>query len=264
MERGHADHVRRNRTIWDGWSQDYFASGRREWACDTPHWGIWHVPESALQALPDVAGKDVLEMGCGTAYWSAWLARRGARVVGLDNSPRQLASARLFQQEFSLPFPLVHADGEAPPFTAASFDLILSEYGAAIWCDPYRWIPEAARLLRPGGELVFLGNGMLLMLCTPPEGTPAEERLARDYFDMHRFEWPDDHSIEFHLPQGDWIRLFRRCGLTIEDLIEIQAPEGATQRHDFVTPEWARRWPSEQIWKVRKQEPAELSAQTLS
>ena len=103
-------------------------------------------------------GSTSIELGCGTAYWSAWLARRGARPVGLDNSSRQLATARVFQEEFDLRFPLVHADAERAPFRDASFDLAFSEYGAAIWCDPYRWIPEAARLLRPGGRLIFLGR----------------------------------------------------------------------------------------------------------
>jgi SAM-dependent methyltransferase len=247
------EHARRNRAVWDAWSVDYFAPGRRAWARSEPDWGIWDVPEREIRAVPNVDGKDVLELGCGTAYWSAWLARRGARVVGLDNSPKQLANARRFQQEFGLEFPLIHASAEAVPLPEASVDLILSEYGACLWCDPYRWVPEAARLLRPGGRLIFLTNGVLLSLCTPPEGTAAEERLARDYFGMHRFEWPDDDSVEFHLPHGEWIRLLRRNGFTIEALIEIQAPEGATTRFDFVLADWARRWPSEEIWKARRE-----------
>lgn len=246
------DHVTRNRGLWDRWSEEYFEPGRRAWAREEPDWGIWSVPERELRALPEVAGKDVLEMGCGTAYWSAWLARRGARVVGLDNSRRQLENARRFQREFGVDFPLVHANAELAPLRDASFDLVLSEYGASIWCDPYRWIPEAARLLRPGGELVFLTNGTLLVLCVPDTGA-ADGRLLRGYFGMHRHEWDDTGEIEFHLPYGEWIRLFRRCGFTVEDLIEIRAPaDTPPTRYDFVTPEWAHRWPSEQIWRVRR------------
>lgn len=247
-----SEHVRRNRAAWDEWSKEYFEPGRRAWASDDPVWGIWQVPERELRAVPDVSGKDVVELGCGTAYWSAWLARRGARVVGLDNSRSQLENAAGFQREFGRTFPLVHASAEEAPFGDASFDLVFSEYGASIWCDPYRWIPEAARLLRPGGELIFLKNSTLQMLCMPDEGTCAGDRLARDYFGMHRFEWPDDHSVEFHLPYGEQIRLFRRCGFTVEDLIEVRAPEGASTRYDYVTPEWSRRWPSEEIWRARK------------
>ncbi len=251
------EHARRNRAEWNRWSADYLEPGRRAWAVDDPDWGIWSVPERELRALPDVAGKDVLELGCGTAYWSAWFARRGARPVALDLSERQLDAARGFQREFGLAFPLIHATAEGIPLRDERFDLVFSEYGASIWCDPYRWIPEAARVLRPGGRLVFLVNGTLLVLCSPDEAQiqPAEDRLLHPYFGMHRFEWKTDDSVDFHLGYGDWIRLLRANGFDVEDLVEVRAPEGAapwTTRFNLATPEWARRWPSEEIWKARK------------
>ena len=248
------DHVLTNRARWDADAHNWFEAGQRRWGKTEPEWGIWQVPETELKVMPEVSGKDVIELGCGTAYQSAWLARRGARVVGIDNSLAQLTSARRFQREFGLDFPLIHADAEAVPLVSASFDLAISEYGAAIWCDPYRWIPEAARLLRPGGQLIFLGNSVLLMLTMPDleADGPAGERLIRDYFGMHRFAWPDDPGIEFHLGYGDWIRLFRANDLEIEDLIEVRPPEGSTTRHPLATLEWSRRWPCEEIWKVRK------------
>ncbi len=247
------EHVARNRAYWDRAAPDWEAGGRRNWASE-PSWGLWGIPESEVRLLPDVAGSDVIELGCGTAYVSAWLARRGARVVGLDNSERQLETARRLQREHGLEFPLHLGNAEATPFADASFDLAISEYGAAIWCDPYAWIPEAARLLRLGGDLVFLGNAGLLMLAVPDtlaEG-PATDRLLRDQFGMHRFEWPDDDSVEFHIPHGDWIRLLRGSGFEVLELIEIQAPADATTRYEYVSPEWARRWPSEEVWKARK------------
>lgn len=146
------------------------------------------------------------------------------------------------------------ADAENVPIRSESFDLVVSEYGASIWCDPYRWIPEAARLLRSGGELIFLVNGTLLMLCIPDleaEG-PATERLLRPYFGMHRFEWTDDPSIEFHLGHREWIRLLRNNGFDVTNLIEVKPPEDATTRYPFVTLEWAGKWPSEEVWKARK------------
>ena len=151
-------------------------------------------------------------------------------------------------------FLLVHGNAEALPFADASFDLAISEYGASLWCDPYRWIPEAARVLRPGGELIFLTNGVLMALCIPDlesEG-PATDRLRRPYFEMHRFEWQDDDSVEFHLGHGDWIRLLREAGFEIEDLIEVRPPEGSTTRYHWADLGWARRWPVEEIWKARK------------
>jgi SAM-dependent methyltransferase len=247
------EHVARNRAYWDVLARSHEAPGRRNWAEPEPNWGEWGIPDAELGLLPDVRGRDVIELGCGTAYFSAWLARRGARVVGIDNSEAQLANARRFQREFGLEFPLIHGNAESVPVPDASFDLAISEYGASIWADPYRWVPEAARLLRPGGELIFLVNGTLLMLCMPDaENEPAGERLLRPYFRLHRFEWSDDDSVEFHLGYGDWIRLLRRSGFEVEDLVELQAPEGATSTSPYDSPEWARRWPSEQIWKARK------------
>src|SRR5262249_14107666 len=145
---------------------------------------------------------------------------------------------------------------ETVPLPDASFDLAISEYGASIWCDPYRWIPEAARLLRPGGRLIFLVNGALLLLCAPDvESEPVTDRLIRDYFGLHRVEWTDDKplSVQFALGYGDWIRLLRSTGFVVEDLLEIRAPEGATSRYVWANAEWAHRWPSEEVWKARKE-----------
>ena len=249
-----SDHVLQNRAMWDADAGAWVERGREEWAADEPRWGSWHVAEAQLRVLPDVRGLDVVELGCGTAYVSSWLARRGARVVGIDNSRAQLTTARRFQREFGVEFPLIHADAESVPLASGAFDLAISEYGACHWCDPYRWTPEAARLVRPGGRLIFLTNSALAMLCMPDleADGPADDRLLRDYFGMHRMEWPGDYGVEFHLGHGDWIRLLRANGFEIEELTEIQPPEGSTTRDPFVTLEWARRWPSEEIWKARK------------
>jgi SAM-dependent methyltransferase len=250
------DHVLRNRASWDDWAPEYEDHGRRCWAQREPTWGIWGVPEAQVQLFPrDLAGLDAIELGCGTGYVSAWLARRGARPVGIDNSAAQLATARRLQAEFGLEFPLLHGNAEEVPLPDGSFDLAVSEYGASLWCDPFRWIPEAARLLRPGGRLVFLINGVLLALCVPDvEGEPATDRLLRPYFGMHRFEWPDDDSVEFHLPHGKMIALLRECGFEVEGLTEIQPPEGSETHYPFVTLEWARRWPCEEVWTARKRD----------
>jgi len=251
------DYLHQNRAAWGRNAAGYEAAGRSQWSSKEPTWGIWGIPEAQVGLLPELTGRDTLELGCGTGYVSAWLARRGAHPVGLDPTWEQLANARRFQKEFGLSFPLVSAASEAVPLADESFDVIISEYGASIWSDPYRWVPEAARLLRPGGELIFLVNGTLLMLCVPDEdGLPADRLLKRDYFGMHRFEWPDDASVEFHLGYGDWIRLLRGNGFEITDLVELCPEPDRTTTYDFVTLEWARSWPSEETWKARKTTPA--------
>jgi SAM-dependent methyltransferase len=249
-----SDHVQRNREAWDSYAERYAGPGRAQWEANQPTWGIYSVPEADVGMLPpSVDGLDVIELGCGTAYVSSWLARRGARPVGIDNSPAQLETARRLQAEFGVEFPLHLGNAEQTPFPDESFDLAISEYGASIWCDPYLWIPEAARILRPGGQLVFLVNGAILMLCAPDaEDEPATDRLLRDYFGMHRFEWPDDPSVEFHLGYGDMIRLLRRCGFEVEDMIEVRPREDATTSYPYAPVEWARRWPAEEVWKALK------------
>ena len=248
------EHVRRNRAKWDAYAQKHPIEGEASWAQDTPRWGIWQVPETEVRMLPDdLIGKDAIELGCGTAYVSAWLARRGARVVGIDNSEQQLITARRLQLQHGLDFPLIHGNAEAIDYPDATFDFAISEYGACLWADPRLWVPEAARLLRPGGRLVFLTNAFLLVLCAPPENDlPATGRLLRPAFGMYRMEWPNDPGVEFHLSHGEWIRLLTHSAFDIEDLIEVRPSPDATTVYPFVTNEWARQWPSEEIWKVRK------------
>jgi len=248
------EHVRRNRALWDDWAKKFAASGEENWTRVTPTWGIWDVPESEVHLLSaDMTGIDAIELGCGTAYVSAWLARRGARVVGIDNSQAQLTTALRLQRQHGLDFPLLHGNAENVPYPDASFDFAISEYGACLWADPRRWVPEAARLLRPGGRLVFLVNSFLLMLCMPAEDdVAATDRLLRSAFGMYRVEWPGGHGVEFHLAHGDWIRLLRHAGFEIEDLLDLRPAADATTRYPFVTLEWARQWPCEEVWKARK------------
>jgi SAM-dependent methyltransferase len=252
-----SESVSRNVQAWTGWAEEYVEAGHRNWASNEPDWGIWDIAESEVGFLPDVDGKDVVELGCGTAYVSSWVARRGGRPVGVDPTAAQLATARHFQEEFGIEFPLVEAPAEDVPLPDESFDVALSEYGASIWADPERWIPEAARLLRPGGELVFLRMTPLLILCLPRIEAPARNELLESHFERLAgpIGWDDDESVEFIPSHGDLIRILRANGFSIESLLELQAPEnGDSGRYDHVPLEWARRWPCEEVWKARKTE----------
>ena len=250
-----SEDAKRNRAAWTKANASYTDGQAAEaWASEEIEWGTYGVPERALSILGDVSGKDVIELGCGTAYFSAWLARRGAHPVGVDVTPAQLETARRMMAETGIEFPLIEADAEDVPVPDESFDLALSEYGASIWCDPARWIPEAHRLLRPGGELVFLCNTPLATICMPEEGQ-IEERLVRSQFELGRMAWPgEDEGVEHHLGHGDMLRLLRETGFDVEGLWELRAPESATDHvfYDFVPAAWARRWPAEEIWKARK------------
>lgn len=215
---------------------------------------MWAVLESEMGLLEGCEpGVNVVDLGCGSGNICAWLTRQGFRAVGVDIAQAQVNYALDFQREFGLSFRVDRANAEAVPYDDASFDVAISEYGASVWCDPYRWVPEAARLLRPGGLLVFVVTAALLMTCTPAAGGSAGERLERPYFGMHRFEFAGDDAVEFHLGHGDWFRVLTENGFAVEDLIEVQPRPDAPPRYNFVSNAWARRWPSEEIWTARRQ-----------
>jgi ubiquinone/menaquinone biosynthesis C-methylase UbiE len=247
------EYVAQNVEVWTKANAEHTGPRAREaWAKDEIDWGVFGILERDVNVLGDVAGLDVVELGCGTAYLSAWLAKRGARAVGVDPTPAQLATAREMQEEFGLEFPLVEAVAEDVPLPDASFDLAVSEYGASIWADPKRWIAEAARLLRPGGRLVFLRNSPISVVCMALDG--ITDRLQRPLRSIARLEWPDTKEVEFHAPHGELIDLLRGNGFEVERLVELYAPEDAKthEYYGYVTAEWARQWPAEEIWVARK------------
>lgn len=249
-------HAAVNRDAWTAANAAYTdRHARPAWEEEAVSWGVFHIPEADVRVLPDIHGRDVVELGCGTAYFSAWLKRLGARrVVGVDVTPAQLDTARRLDAEFGLGLELIEANAEQVPLGDSQFDLALSEYGASIWCDPTLWIPEAARLLRPGGELVFLRNSTLSMLCMPDSG-PVTTTLQRPYRALARMEWDDDDpGIEFHPGTGDLIRILREANFELLAMIELLAPPGATDHpyYTYIPVEWAQQWPAEEIWRARK------------
>jgi SAM-dependent methyltransferase len=247
----HPDSVEANVADWTEANAQYTdAQAERAWAPQDLTWGVFGVREDAIGSpLGEVSGLDVVELGCGTAYFSAQLAQRGARPVGVDPTPAQLVTARRMMERTGIAFPLVEAPGERVPLPDASFDLAVSEFGASLWADPALWVPEAARLLRPQGRLVFLTNSFLSFLTAPDEGGESET-LQRPQRDAYRIQWPGEKGIEYHLAHGDWIDLLRGNGFAIDRLIELFAPADAEvhEYYDYVTPTWASKWPHEEIW----------------
>jgi len=245
------EHERKNREYWNRTSAEYQSRHAEQLNKQELAWGVWAVPEARLHVLGDVVGKDILEFGCGAAQWSIFLHKRGARPVGLDLSAEQLAHARTLMRAAGIDFPLIEASAEAVPLPDAGFDIVFCDHGAMSFADPHRTVPEAARLLRPGGLFAFNMATPILELCWDDRDDTVRDRLMRPYFGMTGGE--DEETWVFQLPYGEWIRVFRRAGLTVEDLIEIQPDEDAKSTYgEYVGLDWARRWPAEHIWKLRK------------
>lgn len=249
------DYVLINRIHWDKHAHAWAEGGAIAWTSE-PTWGMWQVPESSLRLLPEnMTGMRAVELGCGTAYISAWMARRGASCVGIDNSAGQLATARRLADEHGVDLELIHANAEQVPYADESFDFAVSEYGVAIWADPHTWIPEAHRVLKPGGRLVFLGNHPLAMLVQDfNSDDPLTTTLMQPYFGMHRIDWDDgaDQGVEFNLTISDWITLFLDTGFDIVSYHELRCPDRGDEVRFYVTKDWAHDYPSEQVWNLRK------------
>jgi SAM-dependent methyltransferase len=249
------DYVAINREGWTQANAEYTdRQAEGAWAQEEITWGKWSIPERDLRVLPDLAGKEVVELGCGTGYFGAWLKRAGAqRVVGVDVTPAQLDTARRMNEQHGLGLEFVEANAEETGLPADSFDFAFSEYGASIWCDPAKWIPEAARLLRTEGELVFLRGSTLQILCSPDTG-PVVEQLVRPQKGLYKLEWyDDDPGVEFHPPVSEMHRILRESGFELLDFRELYAPENARDHeyYDTVPSAWAKRWPDEEIWRLR-------------
>jgi len=252
-ERLLSEHAHKNRAMWQATSDSYEERHAASLAGQNAMaWGLWRIPEAELRIFGEVAGKDILELGCGAARWSIELARLGARPVGLDLSSRQLQHARRHMSEAGVDFPLIEASAEDVPLPDASFDIVFCDWGAMTFCDPQRTVPQAARLLRPGGLFAFSTATPIEFLCLDVATDRLADRLMNDYFGMKRLEW--ENEVNFQLPYGEWLRLFRRSGFVVEDLIETRPSENATTSYlDASEMAWARRWPMENIWKLCKE-----------
>ncbi len=238
-------------------AQDWVAAGEMLWAAKTPQWGIWGLPESDLHLLPDdMTGLQALELGCGTGYVSGWMARRGARVTGIDISTAQLATARRLAALHGADIEFREGNAEAVGFAPNTFDFAISEYGAAIWCDPDIWLREAWQVLRPGGRLVFLGNHPLTIVCTDDRGSPCDFTLHRTYRGLKGADWTEVEiepgGIEFNRTMSEWMALFRNIGFEVENYLELFAPAHVTEDQFSIPAEWAKRYPSEQVWILNK------------
>lgn len=242
----------RNRRAWDAASDDYQRLHRAQLRENAEAWGVWSLPESELQLLGEVAGRDVLELGCGGAEWSISLAKRGARCTGLDNSERQLSHARVAIDEAGVDVRLVHASAEGAPFDDASFDLVFCDHGAFSFTAPEVTIPIAARLLRPGGVLAFSVAHPLYEVCWDYGENRLSLELQRPYFEIGAVDDPADDFVSHLRPVSTYVALLLESGFVIEKMLEPRPSENASSSYEFAPLTWSRAFPAELMFRVHR------------
>lgn len=244
-----------NRRHWNSISRGYQAEHDPQIGAAPRLWGMFSIPDARLNALGDVTGKRVLELGCGAGQWSGSLAAEGAegtQVVGLDVSEGQLAAATDRMRAHGVRFPLVQGAAEQLPFAPASFDVVFCDHGGLSWAPPHLAIPQVARVLRGGGRVVFTVTSPWAEVCYDDSADRLTTQLRHDYFGLGIVAG-DSGSASYQLGYGDWIRTLREAGLLVEDLIEPRPDPGANSSYmQADPPDWARRWPAEMLWIARK------------
>ncbi|MEL6345238.1 MAG: class I SAM-dependent methyltransferase [Myxococcota bacterium] len=245
-----SDDATKNRLAWDRYAAAYQRKHAGQLDQAPLAWGTWSIPEAELQILGPVAGRDILELGCGAAQWGIALAQQGARVVGIDNSAAQLGFARDAAARAGVDITLIHTSAERVPLPDDRFDIIFCDHGAMSFLDPRLALPEVSRLLRSGGRFAFNLASALFQMCFDEDADAVSQTLQVSAFDLGRIE--DDGFVEHALTHGAWIRLLRTHDLIVEDLVELRAPEGRETTYDFAPYDWARRWPAEEIWVTRR------------
>jgi len=229
---------RANRGDWDANADDYQASHGSFLGDVGFVWGPEGITEGEAGLLGDVTGKRVLEVGCGAGQCARWLIARGARVVGLDLSFRQLQHSRRIDEDTELPVATVCATATDLPFGDRSFDLAFSAFGALQFVhDAQRAVDEVARVLRPGARFAFSVTHPVRW--SMPDD-PGEEglRVTGSYFDRTPYVEEDEDGmaryVEHHRTLGDWVRVLHRAGFHLVDLVEPEWPAG----HDRVWGGW--------------------------
>jgi SAM-dependent methyltransferase len=242
--------IHANRRYWNLISGGYQDDHDPQIGAAPRLWGMFAIPDAQLHALGDVTGKRVLELGCGAGQWSRALAAEGAVVAGLDLSEAQLAAAA--QAMGATRYPLVQGAAEHLPFAAASFDVVFCDHGGLSWAPPHLAIPEAARVLRRNGRLVFSATSPWFTSCYDITADQVTTQLRQDYFGLNVVA--EEHgAATYQLTYGGWIRTLRAAGLIIEDLIEPRPDPGMRSGYAQTDPpDWARRWPAEMLWIARK------------
>jgi SAM-dependent methyltransferase len=253
---GPAESARANRRWWDAEAPGY-QDEHGEFLGDADLlWCPEGLRESEARLLGEVAGRDVLEVGCGAAQGARWLVRAGARVTAFDVSYGQLEQARRLDERSGTTVQrLVQADAQALPFRGASFDLVVSAFGALPFvADSAGTLREVARVLRPGGRFVFSVNHPTRW-AFPDDPGPGGLTVHHSYFDRTPYVELDASGaasyVEHHRTLGDRVRELVAAGLVLEDLVEPEWPEGHTREWGQWSPLRGRLMPGTAIFVTR-------------
>ncbi|MDR2372642.1 MAG: class I SAM-dependent methyltransferase [Bifidobacteriaceae bacterium] len=210
---------------WETQAEDYYRQHGQFLGDDRLIWCPEGVDEDRARLLGEVAGRRVIEIGCGAAQGSRWAAGAGAQAVGIDSSAGMLAVARRLGVSG---FALAQADAAALPFAGGSFDLAFSAMGALPFVPSLAAVHrEVARVLRPGGRWVFATDHPFAWVF-PDSPDPALLSVQRSYFDREPyFERSDDGRLrytQYHATFADHVFALTAAGFTINGLIEPEWP----------------------------------------
>ncbi len=247
---------RANRRWWDTVADEYQAEHGAFLGDVRFVWGPEGLDEGDARVLGEVAGRRVLEIGCGAGQCGRWLVARGATVVGFDLSIRQLRHATGINRRTGVVLPVVNADARRLPFAAGAFDLACSSYGALPFvADIGAVMGEVARVLRPGGRFAFSVSHPIRWSFLDD---PGKEGLyaVHSYFDRRPYVEEDGRGratyAEHHRTLGDWVRAIRAAGLTLDDLVEPEWPDDNEQIWGGWSPLRGRLLPGTAIFVTHK------------
>jgi len=252
----HDESMRASRAWWDEQAPDYYDEHGAFLGDQDFLWGPEGLRESAAGLLGDVRGRSILEIGCGGAQCSRWLAGQGARPVASDLSGGQLAQAARLNTTTGVAVPLVLADAQVLPFADESFDLACSAYGAVPFvADSAAVMREVARVLRPGGRWVFATTHPFRW-CFDDDPGPSGLVVESSYFDRRAYVEQDGEGtatyVEHHRTFGDRIREIVSAGLVVLDVVEPEWPEGHEQEWGPWSPLRGRLMPGTAIYVTAK------------
>jgi SAM-dependent methyltransferase len=231
------DQIKANRTHWD--SRTTVHVGSAFYDVKSFKAGRDTLNRIEVEELGDVTGKRLLHLQCHFGLDTLSWARRGAKAVGADFSPKSISVARELADELRLDAKFVCADvNELPSKLDDRFDIVFTSYGVLAWLPDLReWAHVIAHFLDEDGVFYIVENhpfaGMLserdgILIATdpyfdigpievPPQGTYAEPEAVVEGIS---YQW--QHSL------GDIVSALTGVGLRIEFL------------HEFSFTDWQR------------------------